>query len=183
MRDDIHRRLPLSRAWRRAIKAIAREAEADVRARPRLVEQAARSELKGLRPSVVAEARRVLSERQQSLFPGESFALVSSSPSPIEDAFLRECAWRVDDVRSSPDETLRAATEAALQGRVDAITREIQCQAWIDSNDSEAIVQRLSSAVVEADLGAVVISHLAGEPSQRFRMEPIHLDGDLRGDL
>src|SRR5579859_5948634 len=44
MRDDIHRRLPLPRAWKRLLKACSRDAEAGDR--PTLLAQAAGSELR-----------------------------------------------------------------------------------------------------------------------------------------
>ena len=66
MRDDIHRRLPLARAWKRVVKACVRDAEAPFRAP--LLEQAARSELASLRLSVVEDAaeRETLIKRLRS---------------------------------------------------------------------------------------------------------------------
>jgi hypothetical protein len=181
MRDDIHRRLPLTRAWKRVVKACVRDAETPFRAP--LLEQAARTELGDLRPVVVQDAARELSSTQGSLFPGEAFRVTVTPASPMEAAFQRECAAIVEARLPAP-EALARALGRALGERVGAIVREIRAQLSVDfPRECAELVMRFVAAAHRADLATLARGHLAGEPAQRpARLAlALDLDSDLRG--
>ena len=178
MRDDIHRRLPLARAWKRVVKACVRDAEAPFRAP--LLEQAARSELASLRLSVVEDAAEQLSSRQTSLFAADAFFAGVVAHSPIEAALQRECA-AIAPQHLPPLDALSRALERALRERVAAILREIRAQLSIDvPQDCVAFVMRFSRAADDADLGTVARRHLAGEQVPPPRRLALDIDADLR---
>jgi len=104
MRDDIHRRLPLPPAWKRVVKACARDAETALR--PSVLAEAVRTELRHLRPSVVMLVRRALAARQQFLFPAGSFERAPAPATPIA-----KCPSSIHDA-------LALGAEQAVRGRV-----------------------------------------------------------------
>jgi hypothetical protein len=178
MRDDIHRRLPLPRAWKRVLKACSREAEAAER--PALLAQAAGSELRQLRPAVVDEVRRALATGEDSLFPGESFQPACEPRSAIEASLLRECA-AIADQRLSVEEATGRALTRALVDRVSAVGREVRAQGNIDfPRDCPTLLGRFGEAARSADLEGLARRHLAGEPPPRTAKLRLNLDADLR---
>jgi hypothetical protein len=179
MRDDIHRRLPLPRAWKRVLKACSRDAEAGDR--PNLVAQAAGSELRQLRPTVLDECRRALATSEASLFPGESFQPACDPRSPIEASYFRECAALADQ-RLSPEDAAGRALARALQDRVGAVAREVRAQASVDfPRDCPKPLGRLGEAARAADLEGLARRHVAGEAPPRAARLHLDLDADLRG--
>jgi hypothetical protein len=179
MRDDIHRRLPLPRAWKRVLKACARDAEAGDR--PKLVAQAAGSELRQLRPIVLDEGRRALVVSQGSLFPVELFQPVCETRSPIEASFVRECAALADQ-RLPSDEAASRALARALEDRVRAVQREVRAQGSIDfPRDCQQLLGRIGEAAQAADLEGLARRHVAGDAPPRVARLSLDLDADLRG--
>jgi hypothetical protein len=178
MRDDIHRRLPLPRAWKRVVKACVRDAEAPFRAS--FLEQAARVELGKLRPTVVEDAARELSSAQAFLFP-EAFKVNVMPASPIEAAFQRECAVS-GAARLSVEETLSNASTRALEERLAAHVREIRAQVSVDfPRDCAELIKRVVAAMQDVDVATLVRRHIVGEPAQHLPPPTLDLDSDLRG--
>jgi hypothetical protein len=178
MRDDIHRRLPLTRVWKRAVRACVRDAEAPLRTP--LLEQAARTELGALRPAFLEGLRHALASTQAALFPGETFVARLIPTSPIEAAIQRECA-ALADARLPAGEALAKAAELALDQRVGAVVREIRAQLSVDSpGDCAELVLRFLEARRGAELGELVRGHLAGEIFEGFQRLTLDLDTDLR---
>lgn len=178
MRDDIHRRLPLPRVWKRVVRACVRNAEAPVR--NLLLEQAARTELRELRPGFVEDARRALVGTEASLFPGDAFKVSAVPTSPIEAALQRECA-ALADARMPADAALEQAAERALDQRVGAVGRELRAQLSVAMpRDCTELLRRFEQARRKADLRKLVHGYLAGEPCARPQRLGLDLDSDLR---
>lgn len=179
MRDDIHRRLPLPRAWKRVLKACSRDAEAGDR--PTLLAQAAGSELRQLRPAVLDEVRRAFADSEGSLFPRESFRPSCEPRSPIEASLLRECV-AIADQRLSAEEAIGRALTRALAERVGAVGREVRAQGNVDfPRDCSTLVRRFGEAAQSVDLEGLARRHVAGEAPPRATKLRLDLDADLRG--
>lgn len=179
MRDDIHRRLPLSRPWKRVVKACARDA--DEGERGTLATQALGSELQELRPSVLRAGHDALAANQHTLFPGESFHVPCEPRTPIEAAFLRECAAVAQQRRPAAEATSDALV-GALHDRWCANEREIRAQALINTpRDCPELLSRLGAAACAVDLRGLAERHLAGETAPRATPRALDLDADLRG--
>lgn len=178
MRDDIHRQLPLSRAWKRCVKVCSREAEA--RNRPAFFAQAVGSELRQARPSFLDEARRAILATQGALFPTDLFRPAFEARTPFEASILRECA-AVTKRGLSVDEPMHRALTSALEDRLPAVMREIRAQGSIKfSRDYPELLSRLVQAERDADLSSLVRRFLAGESPPRRQRLHLDLDSDLR---
>lgn len=179
MRDDIHRRLPLPRPWRRVVKACTRDAEVALRS-PLLI-QAAYTELRRLRSTFLDEVRRALMMSEQALFPADAFQPKCAPLSAIESSFLRECTAVAGAGLPAADAVVHAL-ERALSERVTAVGREIRAQLGLDSpRDCAELVSRFRDATHVADLLGLARRYISSDSMPHPLRLELDLDSDLRG--
>lgn len=179
MRDDIHRRLPLPRAWKRAVKACGRAAERAMRRQ--LVEQALITDLRSVRVAHLNAVRAALTTAQGTLFVGEAFAGTGFSPeNPVEACLLRESA-AIAPARLPPADAVSLALARTAEERLSAIDREIYSQLALDHPRAcIEIRDRLQEARAEVNVRDVVERVLAGERPAPGGGLTLDLDADLR---
>ncbi len=179
MRDDIHRRLPLPKAWRRFVGACNREAERSKR--NELALQAARSELKNLRPSVLRECHVALEASRDSLLPRLVFNPNCVPASPIEQSVLRYCL-ALAKTGGDPEATIATALCGALKDCVESKSREIRSQLALDDPSGYTKLRHeVAATICQIDLARVAIDEIRGTPRPKARRLPFDTDADIRG--
>ena len=117
MRDDIHRKLPLRKAWKRFVRSCARDAERS--SWPDRARHAAASELNCLSPALLDAAKR--DAMQPDFFGGVNPPMAALARTPIDDAFMRSLAVAP---QADCDAAVTAALGCALESILEAQMRE-----------------------------------------------------------
>jgi hypothetical protein len=174
VRDDIHRKLPLSPTWRRLARACSRDSEAAER--PQRAQQAAATELRRLSPVLVRAAEE---SNQPDFFGGADPNLAALASSPIDHAFVRQLAAGSEGDRET---AVRNAVQRALDNQLEAQRREIRIHAsLVDARNSQALALRVEAATNAANTPQLVDVFLGGEQLPTRYRRTLDLDADLRG--
>jgi hypothetical protein len=113
VRDDIHRRLPLSRKWKSLVRVASRDAEGP--SWQNYARNAAAFEIGQLSLTLLAAAIR--SAAQPNLLGGVDPRLQELATSPIDDDLIRELAVAP---QREPREAVRHSLRNAVESRVAA---------------------------------------------------------------
>lgn len=178
MRDDIHRRLPLPRAWKRLAKACVREAEAGRRGFAAI--HALQGELRQVRSSFCSALEECGNRAAGCLFPRDEFARFPLEPStPCESAALAHAkALAASGTRRL--DLVPQALAAAVADRAEAHIREAHAHVALDAGPTQAreLTRRMKDAVFGVDCLAVARNHLDNKP--QAPAPALDLDADLR---
>lgn len=179
MRDDIHRRLPISRAWKRVVRACSRDA--DQMQRPGAVTAALVAQAGDLRRSFLRDLETGLEASRVDMFPANMVASCVRPQGEAEDQLLRHCIFLANDRRLAGD-VIREGLVEVLAAQGDAHVREIAGHLQLAApRDATELLTRIEAACGQVDLDAVASVLLSGERSSRAAKAKIFdVDGELR---
>lgn len=179
MRDDIHRRLPISRAWKKVVRLCARDA--DPVQRPLAIAAALTVEVGELRHSFLRDLKAGLEASRVDMFPVNAVASCVRPQGEAEDQMLRHCIFRANDRRSA-DEVLREALIEHLVARGDAHFREIAGHLQLDApREAAELRARIMAASEKVDLDRIAGAILSGARSSRTpKLKAFDVDSELR---
>jgi hypothetical protein len=176
MRDDIHRRLPMSNAWRRVVQQCARDADSERRT-PVMAQAIVASA--GIRPPFVQRLKEAMEHCRGELFPAMSLAAAVQPTTEAERRLLQNCGQLVTEV--SPDEAVRRGIIEGLETSRDAHLREICAHTFLDfPRQAPELYRRLESAAAAIDLDELALRAAGEAPRLTTSRPPLDLDAELR---
>lgn len=175
MRDDIHKKLPLPRPWKRLLRACTRDADRERWSA--YATQVVVYELNQLTPAVVRQLQQ--SAGQPNLFGGPDRVASALACNPIDHAaILQAAATNQSDRDAAIHDSVGRAVESLLESQL----REVRVHTALeDPAHSAELNARVGHVIRAADVPRLVADRLAGEKLPATKPSPLDLDEDLRG--